>query len=150
MPRGSFRTYTLYVRLPGKGLPQQIQKEAQMDTFEVHWNGLQFFIVVFENKLAQPLGPGVLAIQNDFRNYLYFHEIIIYELICWNLIWTKRQLAGLSKIRNTPHSLEDNNIKNRTRGFNKHRQPTKRVGYFAHRGQLLFSRKKKQLLWITL
>ena len=24
------------------------------------------------------------------------------------------------------------------RGFNKHRRPTKRVGYFAHRGRLLF------------
>ena len=34
--RGSFRTYTLYVRLPVKGLPQQIQKEAQMDKFVVH------------------------------------------------------------------------------------------------------------------
>ena len=30
--------------------------------------------------------------------------------------------------------------------FNKHRWPTKRVGYFAHRDHLLFSRKKKQLV----
>ena len=44
-------SYT-HVRLPVKGLTQQMQKEAQMDKFEVHWNGLQFFIVVFENMLA--------------------------------------------------------------------------------------------------
>ena len=36
------------------------------------------------------------------------------------------------------------------RGFNEHRRPTKHVGYFAHRGRLLFYRKKKQLVWITL
>ena len=29
-----------------------MQKEAQMDKFEVHWNGLQFFIVVFGDMLA--------------------------------------------------------------------------------------------------
>lgn len=32
------------------------------------------------------------------------------------------------------------------RGFKKHRRPTKRVGYFAQRGRLPFSRKKKQLV----
>ena len=32
-----------------------------------------------------------------------------------------------------------------SRGFNKHRRPTTHVGYFAHRGRLLFYRKKKQL-----
>ena len=37
-----------------------------------------------------------------------------------------------------------------TRGFNKHRRPTKHVGYFAHRSRLLFSRRKKELVWITL
>ena len=31
-------------------------------------------------------------------------------------------------------------------GFNKHQWQTKRVGYLAHRGQLLFSKKKKQLV----
>ena len=36
------------------------------------------------------------------------------------------------------------------RGFNKHQWPTKHVGYFAHRGRLLFYTKKKQLVWITL
>ena len=34
----------------------------------------------------------------------------------------------------------------RSRVFNKHRWLTKRVGYFAHRDHLLFSRKKKQLV----
>ena len=29
------------------------------------------------------------------------------------------------------------------RGFNKHRRPTKHVGYFAHRSQLPFFRKKQ-------
>ena len=32
------------------------------------------------------------------------------------------------------------------RGFNKHQWPTKHVGYFAHRGRLLFYTKKKQLV----
>ena len=32
------------------------------------------------------------------------------------------------------------------RGFNKHRRPTKRVGYIAQRSQLLFSRKKEQIV----
>ena len=32
------------------------------------------------------------------------------------------------------------------RGFNKHRQPTKCVGYFAQSSRLLFSPKKKQLV----
>ena len=36
------------------------------------------------------------------------------------------------------------------RGFNKHQRTTKHVSYFAHRGRLLFYRKKKQLVWITL
>ena len=31
------------------------------------------------------------------------------------------------------------------RGFNKHRRPTKHVGYFPHRGRLLFYIKKEQL-----
>ena len=35
------------------------------------------------------------------------------------------------------------------RGCKKHRRPTKRVGYFAQRGRLPFSRKKKQLVLIT-
>ena len=30
-----------------------------------------------------------------------------------------------------------------TQGFNKHRRPTKRVGYFAHRSRLLFFHKEK-------
>ena len=34
------------------------------------------------------------------------------------------------------------------RGFKKHRRPTKRVGYFAQRGRLPFSRKK-QIVGIT-
>ena len=34
----------------------------------------------------------------------------------------------------------------RSRVFNKHRWLTKRVGYFAHRVHLLFSRKRKQLV----
>ena len=33
-----------------------------------------------------------------------------------------------------------------TRGFSKHRRPTKHVGFFAHRGRLLFYGKKKQLV----
>ena len=37
-----------------------------------------------------------------------------------------------------------------TGAFNKHRRPTKHVGYFAHRSRLIFPRKKKQLVWITL
>ena len=32
------------------------------------------------------------------------------------------------------------------RGFNKHRRPTKRVGYIAQRSRLFFSPKKKQLV----
>ena len=32
------------------------------------------------------------------------------------------------------------------RGCKKHRRPTKRVGYFAQRGRLPFSRKKKQIV----
>ena len=36
------------------------------------------------------------------------------------------------------------------RGFNKHRQPTKHVGYFADRSRLLFCSRKKELVWITL
>ena len=36
------------------------------------------------------------------------------------------------------------------RGFNKHQWLSKCVGYFAHRSWLLFPRKKKQLVWITL
>ena len=32
------------------------------------------------------------------------------------------------------------------RGCKKHGRPTKRVGYFARRGRLPFSRKKKQLV----
>ena len=31
-------------------------------------------------------------------------------------------------------------------GFNKHRWPTKHISYFAHRGRLLFYRKKEQLV----
>ena len=37
-----------------------------------------------------------------------------------------------------------------TGAFNKHRRPTKHVGYFAHRRRLILPRKKKQLVWITL
>ena len=39
---------------------------------------------------------------------------------------------------------------NEPKGFNKHRRPTKHVGYFAHRSRLLFAAKKKQLVWVTL
>ena len=37
-----------------------------------------------------------------------------------------------------------------TETFNKHRRPTKHVGYFAHRSRLILPRKKKQLVWKTL
>ena len=35
---------------------------------------------------------------------------------------------------------------NEPKGFNKHRQLTKHVGYFAHRSRLFFAAKKKQLV----
>ena len=40
--------------------------------------------------------------------------------------------------------------RNTLKGFNKHQQPTKHLGHFAHEVGYLFSRKKKQLVWITL
>ena len=32
------------------------------------------------------------------------------------------------------------------RGFNKHRRPTKHVGYFSHRGRLLFTERRSNLI----
>ena len=35
------------------------------------------------------------------------------------------------------------------RGFNKHRRPTKHVGYFAHRGRLLFTERRSNLIFFS-
>ena len=53
-----------------------------------------------------------------------------------------------SQILLSAHCLAKMNTN--SRGINKPRRPTKHVSYFAHRGRLLFYRKKKELVCITL
>ena len=63
------------------------------------------------------------------------HTVCYYEIISEEMYTVAHLPPKKSKI----HS--------RT-GFNKHRQPTKRVGYIAQTSRLLYLPKKNQLVWI--
>lgn len=59
-----------------------MQKEAQMDKFDVHWNGYQFFIVFFKN---------MLAYQQSFSKIILFLLFLTTEIILgrYIFVWHK-------------------------------------------------------------
>ena len=69
------------------------------------------------------------------------------------LVWTypkKNTSVALIYVTKLPSLTYNWKMLKKFRGFNKHRHPKKLVGYFAQRSRLpFFSRKKKQLVWIT-
>ena len=86
-----------------------------------------------------------------FKNADSFHDYFYHspEIRSWSVFGLYKtrgpELVGGRGAGSTNVRLFVNCQLKIIRGFNKHRRPTKRVGYMAQRSRLLFPPKKRQL-----